>query len=130
MGGIEIPSSHHQSQMPICYLNTINRWCTSIGIKLSTLKSQAIMFTHKSKWYLDKPLSVNHSDIPLVTEVCYLGVMIDSKLSWCTQGKLESSGTIIILQEDMGPRPHVCPMDLSPGSPSLTPLWSGSLVPL
>lgn len=81
LGGIDIPTIRAKCQR---YLVAINRWCTSIGVKLSTLKSQAIMFTHKRKWFLDKPLRVNNSVIPLVTEVRYLGVVLDSKLSWRT----------------------------------------------
>jgi len=64
------------------YMNCINSWCLSVGVKISAVKTQAIMFTRKRKWSLDRPLALNGQSITLVTEVRYLGVTLDSKLSW------------------------------------------------
>ena len=64
------------------YLNIIDSWCSSIGVKLSAIKTEAIMFTRKRKWNLDKRLSLRGTSVPLVKEVRYLGVTLDSKLLW------------------------------------------------
>ena len=77
VGGIDIPTIRAICQS---YLKIINSWCTSTGVKLSVLKTQANMFTRKRKWSLDRPLSGN--PVHLVTSVKYLGITIDSKILW------------------------------------------------
>ena len=79
VGGIDIPTIRSICQR---YLTTIDKWCTSIGVKLSVLKTQVIMFTRKRKWSLDKPLRINNVTIDVVQTVKYLGIILDSKLQW------------------------------------------------
>ena len=79
VGGIDIPTIRAICQR---YLIIIDKWCTTIGVKLSSLKTQAIMFTRKRLWTLDKPLSLRGINIHLVNEVKYLGITLDSKLLW------------------------------------------------
>ena len=79
IGGIDIPTIRSKCQ---AYLNRINNWCTTIGVKLSTVKTKTIMFTRKHKWSLDKPLKIHGQTIPLEKTVKYLGVTLDNKLNW------------------------------------------------
>ena len=64
------------------HLTNINRWCASKGLNLSALKSKAILFTNKRDNMLTNPLMVGNNQVPQVTDTMYLGVTIDSKLSW------------------------------------------------
>ena len=64
------------------HLNNIKSWCTSKGLRLSGVKSTAILFTNKQDRLLDRPLTVDGSNIPQVNSTVYLGVTLDSKLSW------------------------------------------------
>ena len=63
-------------------LNRINMWCRSKGLKLSGIKSTAILFTNKREASLDQPLTVEGTTVPLVNSTLYLGVTLDRKLSW------------------------------------------------
>lgn len=64
------------------HLRDINRWCHSKGLKLSAVKTTAILFTNKRDKTLVQPLTVGGVSIPLSTSVVYLGVTIDQNLSW------------------------------------------------
>ena len=82
-------------------LNTIEEWCNSRGIKVSSMKTHAIMFTWKreSTWkrsgkFDEQPLKINNIPINLVKSTKFLGVILDHKLSWkehiekqCTKAK-------------------------------------------
>ena len=88
IGGFDIPTMRAKCQR---YLTLINRWCSTIGVRLSALKSQAILFTKKRTCRLDKPLQVEGAVIPMVSEVRYLGLILDSKLSWKQHAEYASS---------------------------------------
>ena len=88
IGGFDLPTMRAKCQR---YLNTIKRWCTSIGVRLSALKSLAIIFTKKMNLSLDKPLKVDGAVIPVVQEVRYLGLILDTKLSWRKHAEFTSS---------------------------------------
>jgi ribonuclease HI/retron-type reverse transcriptase len=64
------------------YLNKINTWCTSKGLKLSELKTKIILFTKKQDTSLPAQIVLNGKVIDPVTETTYLGVIFDSKLTW------------------------------------------------
>ena len=64
------------------HLTNINRWCHTKGLKLSGIKSTAILFTNKRDRTLDQPLMVEGDTVPLCNSTVYLGVTLDSKLSW------------------------------------------------
>ncbi|RLU22509.1 hypothetical protein DMN91_004787 [Ooceraea biroi] len=56
------------------------------GLELSASKSQGIIFTRKRRFVLPKPaFSVNGQDIPMVSEVRFLGVVLDSRLDGSSQ---------------------------------------------
>jgi len=63
-------------------LQNISNWCTSKGLKLSGVKSTAILFTTKRDNNLDSPLTVDGTTVPTVDSTVYLGVNIDQKLNW------------------------------------------------
>jgi hypothetical protein len=63
-------------------LQNINNWCQSKGLKLSGVKSTAILFTSKRDNTLDSPLTVSGTTVPTVNSAVYLGVTIDRKLNW------------------------------------------------
>ena len=80
-------------------LNTIETWCTENGLKLSTTKTHAIMFTWKRKWKLLKPLKVNNQTISLKTNTKFLGVIIDDKLNWNEHIKTQTNKAIKVLNQ-------------------------------
>ena len=63
-------------------LNSISAWCTENGLKISALKTHAVMFTWKRKWNFSKPLTVDNNEIEMKTSTKFLGVTLDSKLNW------------------------------------------------
>ncbi|XP_063691617.1 uncharacterized protein LOC134823951 [Bolinopsis microptera] len=65
-------------------LQNISNWCTSKGLKLSGVKSTAILFTTKQDNNLDSPLTVDGTTVPTVNSTVYLGVTFDQKLNWGT----------------------------------------------
>ncbi|KAL5259722.1 hypothetical protein ACHWQZ_G009982 [Mnemiopsis leidyi] len=64
------------------HLNNINRWCNTKGLKLSAIKSTAILFTNKRDNTLEVPLTISGYQIPVVNSTVYLGVTLDNKLGW------------------------------------------------
>ena len=65
-------------------LNSINDWCVESGLKLSTLKTHSVMFTWRRNWNFSKPLKVNDTVIEMKDSTKFLGVILDSKLTWNT----------------------------------------------
>ena len=63
-------------------INTIEKWCEESGLTLSTVKTHVIMFTRKRKWKMSRPIQVNGTDIKPREHTKFLGVTIDSKLTW------------------------------------------------
>ena len=59
----------------------VSDWSETCGLKISSEKTMATMFTWKRKWRYH-PLKYAGSEIGLVDRVTYLGVTLDSKLSW------------------------------------------------
>ena len=82
-------------------LKTIEEWCNSRGIRVSSMKTHSIMFTWKreSTWrksgkFDEQPLTINNTPIDMVKSTKFLGVILDHKLSWkehiekqCTKAK-------------------------------------------
>ncbi|KAL5249104.1 hypothetical protein ACHWQZ_G018066 [Mnemiopsis leidyi] len=60
------------------HLNNINRWCNTKGLKLSAIKSTAILFTNKRDNTLEVPLTISGYQIPVVNSTVYLGVTLDN----------------------------------------------------
>jgi ribonuclease HI len=63
-------------------LNSINAWCKRSGLKLSHLKSHCVMFTNRRNWSFDRPLKVDGAEIDVLGSTKFLGITLDSKLSW------------------------------------------------
>ena len=62
-------------------LRAVEEWAAESGLTLSCEKTFATMFTWKRKWNY-YPIVMNGQEIQLVDRVTYLGVTLDSKLSW------------------------------------------------
>ena len=61
-------------------INRAKPWLLKYGLSISPTKSVAVMFTNKRKW-TKYPILIDGEIIPFKTEVKYLGVILDSKLS-------------------------------------------------
>ena len=63
-------------------LNSINQWCKRSGLTLSQLKTHCVMFTNRRNWSFSKPLKVDGTEIEVQKSTKFLGLTLDSKLSW------------------------------------------------
>ena len=63
-------------------INTIERWCKSKGLNISALKTKIVLFTWKKDQSLPIPLKVGGRPIELSNSVKFLGVTLDSKLTF------------------------------------------------
>ncbi|KAL5261287.1 hypothetical protein ACHWQZ_G007107 [Mnemiopsis leidyi] len=118
IGGIDIPTLRDLCQL---YLNIIDSWCHSIGVKLSAIKTQAIMFNRKHSWNLDKRLTLRGTTVPFVKAVRYLGIALDSKLLWKPHMEAASKKSLnqhphdlIRLQQILGSQIILHPLDIHP----------------
>jgi hypothetical protein len=65
------------------YLNKIVDWGTQAGLKFNENKTIAVMFTHKrTKLSKYKQIMVNNQKIKYSTDAKYLGITLDSKLTF------------------------------------------------
>ena len=62
-------------------LKLVYDWCQEVDLGVEANKSQVIVFTSRRNYTLE-PLRLGGVEIPLVNEVKYLGVILDSKLTW------------------------------------------------
>ncbi len=63
-------------------LLAINEWCKDSGLKLSMLKTHSVMFTKRRNWSFSRPLMVEGTEIEVKNSTKFLGLILDSKLSW------------------------------------------------
>ena len=73
------------------YLKIIKRWCTQNGLKLSTLKTNLIIFTKQRKKYNFRPIIIDGEIIKKKDQVKYLGVIYDQHLTWFPHIKAKCS---------------------------------------
>ena len=62
-------------------LNRLGRWCDENGFKLSPTKTMCVHFCQLQKKHLDPQLYLNGTQIPIIGEAKFLGLLFDSKLS-------------------------------------------------
>ncbi|MES9951106.1 MAG: reverse transcriptase domain-containing protein [Candidatus Thiodiazotropha sp.] len=63
-------------------LNKIEDWATSNGFKFSKSKTQCVHFCQQRKMHTDPLIYLYGSQIPVVTEAKFLGVIFDQKLNF------------------------------------------------
>lgn len=63
-------------------LKIVEKWCNQVGLRVNPLKTQVVAFTNKKK--IDPPINITlfGEEVPLSSEVKYMGVTLDSKLLW------------------------------------------------
>ena len=64
------------------HINTCTSWCATKGLKISHIKTQIVLFTRRTKWSISRPLRINNLPVEFTTSAKYLGVTLDSRLSW------------------------------------------------
>ena len=63
-------------------LNRLGRWCDENGFKFSPTKTMCVHFCQLRKLHLDPELYLNGTQIPIIGEAKFLGLLFDSKLSF------------------------------------------------
>ena len=63
-------------------LNRVGRWCYENGFKFSTTKTMCVHVCQLRKQHLDLELYLNGTQIPIIGEAKFLGLLFDSKLSF------------------------------------------------
>ena len=63
-------------------LNVIVKWAVKEGLKISPHKTAIVPFTNKRNTEGLGPLILYGKELPMLNEVKYLGVILDSKLNW------------------------------------------------
>jgi hypothetical protein len=64
-------------------LNDSEQWARDVGLQFSPAKTKAMIFSRKrTETNLPEPLQMSGVEVELVEEFKYLGVTIDSRLSW------------------------------------------------
>ena len=63
-------------------LDKIREWGLKTGLNFSPTKTEAILFTWKKKWEIKTSLKLGDNEIKMCQQVKYLGVILDSKMSW------------------------------------------------
>ena len=81
ISGTEITDIRQRAQSVV---RTIETWCTEAGLQINAHKSKIIIFTHRHNVTLDQPILYQGTPLPVSTTVKYLGVHLDSTLSWNT----------------------------------------------
>lgn len=62
------------------YIAIIDKWCSKNGVKISTLKTQTIVFSNINKKYNFKPIQTKEGNLKVESYVKYLGVIFDKHL--------------------------------------------------
>ena len=74
-------------------------WSSGCGLDFAVEKTVVVNFTKKLKWTLNTPLILKNRPLVLSKQVRYLGVHLDSKLSWIPEIKSRSrKGKQILVQ--------------------------------
>jgi len=62
-------------------LEDIQKWCDQWGLRISTDKTVAVLFTNSDEWKTVK-LSINSTDIRIEQTAKFLGMIFDRRLTW------------------------------------------------
>lgn len=62
-------------------LDLVGEWCTSKSLRVNPNKTEMVLFTRKRRFIIKRP-SIYGAELSFSSEVRYLGVTLDSKLSW------------------------------------------------
>jgi hypothetical protein len=63
-------------------LNVVVRWAVNEGLNISPHKTAIVPFTNRRRTEGLGPLKLHGNELQMLDEVKYLGVTLDSKLSW------------------------------------------------
>ena len=63
-------------------LKILGRWCDENGFKFSPTKTMCVHFCQLRKQHLDPQLYLNGTQIPIIGDAKFLGLLFDSKLSF------------------------------------------------
>ena len=63
-------------------LNKVNKWAKENGFKFSKSKTKCVHFCSLRKMHNDPLLKIDDSEIPVVNEYKFLGIIFDKKLSF------------------------------------------------
>ena len=64
-------------------LNTFEKWCEKTGFSFSTIKTKVLICHRKKRFHPPQiPLFLNQKPLECVTQFKFLGVILDSKLTW------------------------------------------------
>ncbi|XP_050311838.1 uncharacterized protein LOC126747328 [Anthonomus grandis grandis] len=63
-------------------LSITEEWCTSVGLSINSAKTTIVPFTRKRKMQPTRDIHLGGQVVHTSDEVKYLGVTLDSKLSW------------------------------------------------
>ena len=63
-------------------INKINKWATINGFKISKTKTLCVHFCQLRKMHNDPTLKLDDSEIPVVSQYKFLGIIFDQKLSF------------------------------------------------
>jgi ribonuclease HI len=83
--------------LAIMYLKIIDKWCTTNGVKLSTVKTKVIIFRTQNRKYHFRPIVLNKQTLDLEDEIKYLGVIFDKHLSWAPHIKQKCATAIKLM---------------------------------
>ena len=90
----EVDGSLYVDNLLICYrpkyihtivcklqqcLDEINKWATENGFRFSKTKTKCVHFCHKRKLHNDPSLNLEKTEIPVVNEYKFLGLIFDKK---------------------------------------------------
>lgn len=64
------------------YLKACDNWCKDHGLKISSLKTQIIIFSRKHKIDIPRPIKLNGIEIDFCNTIKYLGINLDKRLNW------------------------------------------------
>ena len=109
--GQDLPSMFDLMQKA---MNQAASWGIQCGLKFSSTKTVAILFTNKLKYKITPPLKMSGKPVQLSDHTKYLGVTLDSKLNWSCHIKdkiSQAKKLLMILHSSLGaqwgPRPEL-----------------------